>query len=143
MKIFVYGENIVLSQKWAIVACIYPTSSHSMMMEEFEYGKLIKQSNEEQKLTFDDIMYGKKSYCNSPICLFFMRGVGIGKTFTLKLVIQGLLWLYIKNTFSNLIKTNALLMASVGKATFKIDGWTIHSTLNILVQQSLSNLPNL
>jgi hypothetical protein len=31
-----------------------------MMMEEFEYNNLIKQSNEEQKLLFDDIMYIKK-----------------------------------------------------------------------------------
>jgi hypothetical protein len=30
-----------------------------MMMEEFEFGKLIKQSNEEKKLIFDDIMYRK------------------------------------------------------------------------------------
>jgi hypothetical protein len=34
-------------------------------------------------------------------------------------------------------------MASIGKATFNIYGLTIHSTLNILVQQSLFNLPNL
>jgi hypothetical protein len=72
-----------------------------------------------------------------------MKGVGIGKTFTLKLIIQGLLWLYIKNTYLELIKTNALFMASIGKATFNIDGLTIHSTLNIFVQQSLFNLPNL
>jgi hypothetical protein len=37
----------------------------------------------------------------------------------------------------------ALLMASIGKNTFNIDGLTIHSTLNIIVQQSLTNLPNL
>ncbi len=34
-------------------------------------------------------------------------------------------------------------MASIGKVAFNIDGLTIHSTLNIHVQQSLSNLPNL
>jgi hypothetical protein len=34
-------------------------------------------------------------------------------------------------------------MASIKKTTFNIDGLTIHSTLNILVQQSLFNLPNL
>ncbi len=33
-------------------------------------------------------------------------------------------------------------MASIGEITFNIDGLTIHSTLNIIVQ-SLSNLPNL
>jgi hypothetical protein len=34
-------------------------------------------------------------------------------------------------------------MASIGKVVFNIDNLTIHSTLNILVQQSLSSLPNL
>jgi hypothetical protein len=44
---------------------------------------------------------------------------------------------------SNLIKTKALLMASIGKITFNIDGLIMHSTLNKHVQQSLSSLPNL
>ncbi len=34
-------------------------------------------------------------------------------------------------------------MASTSKVIFNIDNLTIHSTLNIHVQQSLSNLPNL
>jgi hypothetical protein len=34
-------------------------------------------------------------------------------------------------------------MALIGKTTFNIDGLTIHSTLNILVQQFLFSLSNL
>jgi hypothetical protein len=34
-------------------------------------------------------------------------------------------------------------MASISKTTFNINGLTIHSTLNIPVQQSLFSLPNL
>ncbi len=49
-------------------------------------------------MIFDDIMYRKKSYPNSPICLVFMTGVGSGKVFTLELIIQGILWLYILKT---------------------------------------------
>jgi hypothetical protein len=45
--------------------------------------------------------------------------------------------------FSSLTKTKALLMASIGKVVFNIDGLIIHSALNILVQQSLISLPNL
>jgi hypothetical protein len=45
--------------------------------------------------------------------------------------------------FYDLTKTKALLMASIGKVAFNIDGLTIHSTLNIPIQQSLSSLPNL
>jgi hypothetical protein len=63
------------------------------------------------------------------------RGVGISKIFTLKFIIQGLLQLY--------MKAKVLFMASIGKDAFNIDGLTIYSTLHILVQQSLSSLPNL
>jgi hypothetical protein len=70
-------------------------------------------------------------------------GVGVSKTFTLKLIIQGLLQLYNKNISSNLIKTKALLLASTFKVTFNINGLTIHLVLNILVQQFLSSLSNL
>jgi hypothetical protein len=70
-------------------------------------------------------------------------GVRIGKTFTLKLIIQGLLQLYNRDIYFDLTKTKALLMASTGKVAFNIDGLTIHSTLNIPIQQSLFNLPNL
>jgi hypothetical protein len=60
-------------------------------------------------------MHRKKLYPNISICLFLTRGAGIGKTFTLKLIIQGLLWLYDKDIFFDLKKTKALLMASIGK----------------------------
>jgi hypothetical protein len=73
----------------------------------------------------------------------FDWGARIGKTFTLKLIIQELLWLYNRDISFDLTKTKALLMASTSKITFNIDGLTIHSTLNIHVQQFLSSLPNL
>jgi hypothetical protein len=85
----------------------------------------------------------EKIILDTPICLFLIRGVGINKKFTLKFIIQGLLQLYNKNMSFDLTKTKALLMASMGKIAFNIDGLTIHSTLNIPIQQSLSNLPNL
>ncbi len=43
----------------------------------------------------------------------------------------------------NLIKTKVLLMTSIAKIAYNIDGLIIHSTLNIPIQQSLSSLPNL
>ncbi len=67
------------------------------------------------------------------ICLFLTRGVGTSKTFTLKLIIQGLLQLYNRDMSFDLTKTKALLMASINKIVFNIDGLTIHSTLNIHV----------
>ncbi len=47
--------------------------------------------NEEQRLIFDDIMSRKQMYLDPTICLFLTKGVRIGKTFALKLIIQGLL----------------------------------------------------
>jgi hypothetical protein len=82
-------------------------------------------------------------YFDTPICLFLTKGVRTNKTFTLKLVIQGLLRLYNKDMSYNLTKTKGLLVASIGKIAFNIDDLTIHSTLNIHVQQSLFSLPNL
>ncbi len=45
--------------------------------------------------------------------------------------------------FFYVTKIKALLMASIGKIVFNIDGLRIHSTLNICVEQSLFTLPNL
>jgi archaellum biogenesis ATPase FlaH len=113
------------------------------MMEEFEYHNLCKKLNEEQRLIFDDIMHKKQLYLDTPICLFLIGDVGTGKTFTLKLIIQGLLRLYNKDMSFDLTKTKVLFMALISKVAFNINDLTIHSTLNILVQQSLFNLPSL
>jgi hypothetical protein len=43
----------------------------------------------------------------------------------------------------DLTKTKVLFIAPICEVTFNIDGLTIHSALNILVQQSLFSLPNL
>jgi len=68
---------------------------------------------------------------------FFTKSVGIGKTFTLKDYYD-----YTINTCFDLTKIKALFMASTSKTAFIIDGLTIYLTLNIFVQQILSNLPN-
>jgi len=52
---------------------------------------------------------------------FFTRGDGIGKTFTLNLIIQGLLESYNIDTFLDLTKTKALLMAYITKVAFNIN----------------------
>lgn len=51
--------------------------------------------------------------------------------------------LYKKNVCANITKVNGLLMTSIGKVAFNIDGSTLHSTQNTLVQQSLPNISNL
>ncbi len=119
----------------------FTKSSYSIMIEEFEYHNLTIIINEEKKM-FDDIM-DKKKYYNSLIYLFLIGHVGTCKTFTLKLIIQGLLQSYNKDIYSNLTKTKALFMVFTSKVAFNIDGLTIYSTLNIHIQQSLFSLLNL
>jgi dephospho-CoA kinase len=58
--------------------------------------------------------------------MFFIGSAGTGKSFILKLIIQGLLRLYNKDLSSNLTKKKTLLMAFRGKTTFNIDGQIIH-----------------
>jgi hypothetical protein len=62
-----------------------------MMMEKFENLSLLRQLNEEQRLIFDDIMHKKQLYPDTPTCLFLIVGVETNKTFTLKVIIEGLL----------------------------------------------------
>jgi hypothetical protein len=81
----------------------FTISLNLMIMDESKYQNMFKQLNEEQKLMFDNIMYRKKMYSNISIHIFLTRGVGIGKTFTLKLIIQGLLQIY-KDLSFNLTK---------------------------------------
>jgi hypothetical protein len=114
-----------------------------MIMDELKYWSMLIQLNEEQRLIFDDIMYRKQVYHNIPIHIFLIKGVGIGKNFILKLIIQGLLRVYYKYLPLNLTKIKALLMASIGKIAYNIDGQTIHSTLNIHVQQTLTTMSKL
>ncbi len=70
-------------------------------------------------------------YLDTSICLFLIGGVVTIKEFTLKFIIQGLLQLYNRDISFDLTKTKVLLMASICKIAFNIDGLTIHSTLNI------------
>jgi hypothetical protein len=60
-------------------------------MDELKYWSMLRQLNEEQRLIFDDIMYRKQMFHNIPVHIFLIGGVGIGKNFTLKLIIQSLL----------------------------------------------------
>jgi hypothetical protein len=52
---------------------------------------LLRQLNEKQRLVFDDVMHRKQLYLDILTRLFFTKGAGIGKTFTIKFIIQGLL----------------------------------------------------
>jgi len=77
-------------------------------------------------LIFYDVMHRKKIipwYINMFI---FHNSARTGKTFTLKFIMQGLLWLYNRSIYFNLTKTKVLFMASTSKVAFNVDSLTIH-----------------
>jgi hypothetical protein len=76
-------------------------------------------------------MYRKRMHVNQLIVLFLTRGIGIGKTFTLLLMIQDFLRHYNRKLASNPLKQKAILMAFTCKLAFNIDGTTIHSKLSL------------
>jgi len=75
--------------------------------------------------------------------LFLTGGAPTDKTFTLQLIVQELRRYYHSDLLSNSMKPKALLMAFTSKTTFNIAGCTIHSTLRIPINQSLSNMEKL
>ena len=113
------------------------------VMKNEEYINMLQLLNEEQRAIYDDILYKKGVHFDEPIYLFLTGGAGTGKTFTLQAIVQRLLCMHHKNIKSDPLKSKALLMAFIGKAAFNIGGTTIHSTLHIPVNQSLSNLNKL
>jgi len=80
----------------------FTKSSYSTMMEEFEYCGLFKQLNEE--FFFFMMFRIQKFYLNTLICLFFTKPISSNKTFTLKFMIQRILWLYNRDISFDLIK---------------------------------------
>ena len=82
-------------------------------------------------------------YPHEPIHFFLTGGIETIIVFTLKLIIQGLLHLCNKELLANLENILALLIADTGKVTFHVNGTTIYSSLNALINQSLTNLSNI
>ena len=104
---------------------------------------MLSRLNIEQRVIYDNIMYRIRIKPNDPIHFFLTGGAGTSKTFILQLIVQGLSHFYHSDLQSNPLKPNVLLMSFTGKATFNIDGCTIHSALHVPINQSLSNMGKL
>lgn len=89
-------------------------------------------------------MLRKQIFPNEMIHLFLTGGVGsgktLGKTFTLLLIVQGLLRHYNRNIQYDTNLPTALLMVYTGKAAFNIGGTTIHSALHMPLLTSLQTM---
>lgn len=90
----------------------------------------LQKMNMEQRLIFTDAMLRKCLYPWKPIHLFLTGRVGMCKTFTLLLIVQGLLHHYVRGMEVSTNCPLALLMAYSGKAAFNIGATTIHLALH-------------
>jgi hypothetical protein len=59
---------------------------------------MVHSLNEEQLVLFDDILHKKRIYPNETLSIFFIKGVGTRKTFTLMVIIHGLFQYYLNGT---------------------------------------------
>jgi hypothetical protein len=84
------------------------------IMSTHEFHSLFLKMNHEQCLIFDDVMY-QKNNPNEPIYLVITRGAGIGKTFTLMLLIQALICFYNIHPRLSPLKKKVLLMTYTRK----------------------------
>jgi hypothetical protein len=82
----------------------YNVDAQDQIFPTHEFHSLLQKMNIEQCIIFNDVMFKKKQNPNEPLHMFFIEGVGIGKTFMLMLLIQGLLCFYYKHPQSNLSK---------------------------------------
>jgi hypothetical protein len=78
---------------------------------------MVHSLNDEQLVFFDDILYKNKMYPNESLSIFLTEGVGTRKTFTLMVIIQGLIQYYLKqnkdlNRSKQKIKKMAIHMKS-------------------------------
>ena len=101
---------------------LYPNTCHLQQL---------KLMNEGQRLIYNDIMLKKILDPSKPVHLFLTGGVGIGKTFVLALLVQGLLRHYAQAARDTEEFPTTLIMVHTGKAAFKIGGTTIHLALHL------------
>ncbi len=84
--------------------------------------------NEEQCVLFYDILYKKQMNPNGTLSIFFIRSVGTWKTFTLMVIIQGLIQYYLKqNKDLDPSKQTVFKMAYTRKVAYNITGSALHS----------------
>jgi hypothetical protein len=79
---------------------------------------------------------------NAPLSIFFKGGSKIGKTFTVMVIIQGLLQFYLnQNKDLDPSKQVVFKNSCIGKVAYNISGSTIHSGLAIPLNKSVNFKP--
>lgn len=110
---------------------VLPLQKTYVFQQNAYFFEQLQLMNQEQKLLYNDIMLKKRISPNTALNIFITGGAGTGKTFTLMLIIQGLLRYYAPSLQENIDSPLALIMAYTGKAAFNIAGTTIHSALHL------------
>jgi hypothetical protein len=82
----------------------------------------MRQLNNEQITIVNDILYKKNKNSTKPFHIFLVRGVSIGKPFTLTCIIQNMLQYYINQiTNVGLSKPKVMKLTYIGKMEFNIN----------------------
>lgn len=105
-----------------------------------QYYPLIQTLNLKQKSIFYHILHSFKMN-KLPLHLFITGGAGVGKSQLLKAVHQSLLRILSHNLQESPDDIKVLLTAPTGKAAFLIKGTTIHSALQIPINQGYQYKP--
>jgi len=84
----------IKTMNWINTSNQHVLSQIQDLFDEESYKHFLCQLNEEQRTRFNDIVYCKRLHLDELVCLLLIGGVQIGKTFSFKPIIQGLLKLY-------------------------------------------------
>lgn len=111
-------------------------------LEDNEYRHLVQMLNEKQKEFFYHVLHLIKT-TDEPFYCFLSGGAGVGKTHLTKALYQAALKYSNTRAGVDFTEIKVLLLAPTGKATYNINGNTIHSALAIPASQSLKNYKSL
>jgi hypothetical protein len=95
------------------------------ILENTTFYNMRRQLNKEQAAIVKDILTKKKKALNEPIHLFFIGGIGTGKTFLGEAIFQSLM--YNNRLEYDPLKLKKIITTYTGKTTFNAGGIMLHS----------------
>ena len=118
---------------------IYPRSQGSTTVEtqgitDLQFRGKVQLLNKEQMEFFYHVLHSDKVN-REPLRLFLSGGAGVGKSFVLNALYEGITRFFNKLPGKNPDDVKVIKVAPTGKAAFNIGGNTIHSAFNIPASQ--------
>jgi hypothetical protein len=110
---------------------------------DIEYRLAVRSLNKEQRLFFNHFLYCMKRTPETQRFYFLSGGAGVGKSVLTRAILQAALRWYNLLPGVQRGSVKVLVMAPTGTAAFNINGYTIHSALEIPCNQSLRSYKDL